>query len=40
MNIPCTLMPNVFVNSSSVIMHRKKFHSVIFRYSYLMVFFT
>ena len=30
MNIPCTLIPNVFVNSSSVIMHRKKFHSVIF----------
>lgn len=24
MNIPCTLIPNVFVNSSSVIMHRKK----------------
>lgn len=40
MNIPCTLIPNVFVNSSSVIMHRKKIHSVIFRYSYLMVFFT
>ena len=40
MNIPYTLILNVFVNSSSVIMHRKKFHSVIFRCSYLMVFFT
>jgi len=30
MNIPCTLIPNVFVNSSSVIMHRKKFLNGIF----------